>query len=307
MKKLHLIDREIDEGFLFRIHMMHHFTRLITLILTFTCLGDAVCAGEACCGESASASELSNESVRIQLACDYAAVVPGQLVRVGFLVKHGEGYHTYWKQPGIVGYPMQMKFLQPKLEIAPEVDWDLPERVSMNGHPAHGFKRDVVHSFSLQVPEKVEGDSFVIEVDLAWMACATNCFPQNKRFHLEVPLGEVAKRSAHFAQLQEWEVAPLSSWEVSAVREGDWYEIVLLPIGDNVKPLEGVYLFSEDGQLTSSFVQEVKKRADGSLVLRAEASGTVEIADTLPCLLYAEKGLGAEKFVRIEPKLHVEE
>ena len=223
---------------------------------------------------------------------------------MGFKVQHGEGYHTYWKEPGIVGYPLQFTFRQPQLDRLPVIDWAYPERVSMKGHPAHGFKRDVVHSFSLEVPLAAV-DVFVVDLDVAWMACAENCFPQNQRFRIEVPIGSKAKRSKNFEQLQVRPVPNLQGWKASARLLGEWYEVALEPSNEEAPELESIYLFSEDGQLTSSFEQHVQQHADGKIIVRARASGIVDPAERLPCLLYAEKGLGEKKFVRISPQLKV--
>ncbi|MFC5050571.1 protein-disulfide reductase DsbD domain-containing protein [Rubritalea spongiae] len=280
--------------------------KCIAIAIAALCLGTVVRASESCCGVSDGVSVLSNETLSIQFVCDHSEVVTGQSMRVGFRVRHREGFHTYWKQPGIVGYPMQFSILQPELEEAPEVDWDFPERVSMNGHPAHGFKRDVVHSFELHVPENFKSDVFSVEVDVAWMACSKNCFPQRHKFRLELPVGAKGVKSEWFEQLQTREVAELVAWEVSAMRKGDWYEVLLKPQGEK-KELGGVYLYSEDGQLTSSFVQQVQQLENGSVRIRAEASEHVELAASLPCLLYAERGLGGEQYVRINPSLEVKE
>ena len=41
----------------------------------------------------------------IKLVSEVTSIAPGQPFYVGLALPHGEGYHTYWKFPGIVGVP----------------------------------------------------------------------------------------------------------------------------------------------------------------------------------------------------------
>ena len=45
----------------------------------------------------------------LRLVTDVEAIRPGDTFTVGLLFRHEEGYHTYWKSPGIVACRRSLK------------------------------------------------------------------------------------------------------------------------------------------------------------------------------------------------------
>jgi len=280
--------------------------RVHFLALCALCLSTTLSRGSECCAKLVGGAHVETEGVSLRMLCDHSVVVPGQRVKVGFSVQHKEGFHSYWKQPGKVGYPLQIEWKWPSLEHPPELHWDLPERVSMNGHPAHGFKRDVLHYTTVVVPEDLDGDVFVLKVEAAWLACAKNCQPGTGVFELTIPVAQEAQIAPQSTKFDREQVQPLDGWHVRAQFNGHSYQLTLTPNKPIKSPPEGVYCYSEDGQLTSSFTQEVHYDSDGAIHLSiAPASFGPKDSINLPCLLYSTSGWGdpARKYVRISPPL----
>ncbi|MFC4991774.1 protein-disulfide reductase DsbD domain-containing protein [Rubritalea tangerina] len=275
-----------------------HLRRLLFAVFCVVCLCCVVCVGRECCGEREEVVRFSGDSAVLEFRCDHDVVVPGQEVRVGFFVRHEEGFHTYWKQPGKVGYPLQLVWREPKMGKVPEIDWDLPERVSMNGYAAHGFKRDVAHSMSVQVPESTGGGRFTVELDAGWLACSKRCSPHYQRFRLVLPVGPEAVRSESFAALQKREIPMLEGWGGVAEKKEDMLEVRLWPEKTSSE-LEGVYLYCESGVLEASFDQEVEHCSDGSILVTAKLKSGVDVPRRWSVLLYAENGIGKQNFSRV--------
>lgn len=90
------------------------------------------------------AEDVAPIGVELALISEVSAIAPGKALRVGLLVKHQEGYHIYWKNPGIVGIATQLEWTLPEGFVAGPIEWPFPERVDMAGHPARGFYREVL-------------------------------------------------------------------------------------------------------------------------------------------------------------------
>ena len=66
-----------------------------------------------------SADPVDTGHARISLIKYHSDFVPGTSINMGLKVSMDKGWHTYWKNPGDSGGPI-------------EVDWDLPEGFSVS-------------------------------------------------------------------------------------------------------------------------------------------------------------------------------
>ena len=105
------------------------------------------------------------------------AVQPGVPFTIALHLHHQPGFHTYWKKPGIVGLPTSIEWTLPEGFTAGPLQWPAPQIVDMAGHPAHGYKRDVLLLTEITPPKTIVGDSLAFTGKLAWMACSKECFP----------------------------------------------------------------------------------------------------------------------------------
>ncbi len=61
---------------------------------------------------------------------------------VGLKIHHHPGFHTYWRNPGAVGYPTRIWWELPEGFVAGEIRWPVPVMSEMAGHPVFGDVSD---------------------------------------------------------------------------------------------------------------------------------------------------------------------
>lgn len=248
------------------------------------------------------------EGVRLSFLSDHNAIVPGQTFQVGFFVQHKEGFHTYWKAPGIVGFPLHITWEKPAGVEVGALVWAVPEKVLMSIHPAHGFHRDVLHVATVTVPKNFKRDALVLKADASWLACSDGCYHDTKLFSLSVPVGSKAVKSDKhglFEQFARQCPKTSGSWDASVEESKGSIRIVLRPKGDPAHRPKEVYLFSEDGQISSTPEQEVTMASDGSIHFEVKPSEfRPKDQPSLPCIVYSSNGWGGEtaNYFRINPR-----
>ena len=235
----------------------------------------------------------------IQLASEVESVQPGVPFTVGLHVLPQKNYHTYWKYPGIVGLPTSVEWKLPKGFHAGEISWPTPEIVDMSGHPAHGFRRELLLLVVITPPKQILTSTVAISGELAWMACHRECHPGFATRSIELPVNHTSNpiydRKWAAAIKREREALPqeCSLWKVSVESEADANPVVI-----RVKPSTGasknpgeVYFFSEDGQITSEPAQRVHRQNDGSYLITGTRSDfSPKGRTTLSGTLVASKG-----------------
>ena len=63
---------------------------------------------------SAEEFKFEMKGVKVSLISELSAVAPGEKFTAAFYIQHFDDFHTYWKNPGLVGF-------------ATTITWDLPK------------------------------------------------------------------------------------------------------------------------------------------------------------------------------------
>jgi thiol:disulfide interchange protein DsbD len=216
----------------------------------------------------------------LQFVSDAAAVQPGVPFTVALHIHHHEGFHTYWKNPGIVGVPTSIKWTLPEGFAAGPIQWPAPEVVEMATHPAHGFHRDVLLLTEITPPAKLVADSVTLTGSLAWMACARECHPGFATRAITLPVSKNAQPSPNsawadrIAQERRNLPAPSNAWRatIESKRGESPIRLQIKPANDTAGDPGTIYFFSEDGQISSEPPQVATRQPDGTFLITAERS-----------------------------------
>ena len=217
------------------------------------------------------------EGISFELVSDVEAFVPGDSFTVGLNIDLEEGFHTYWKNPGIVGLPVMLEWTLPEGMTAGPIQWPTPERLKMAIHPAHGFKRDVTLLVEMTSSKKLSEVVVNLTCQVRWMACSRTCHPGETQLALSVPVGtetlvneeKVAVFAAARADLPE-EVEGLTLEGTLLPQVG----LVLLSAGGEAltSDLEDCYFYSFNGLVSSNRSQTVRRSIQGELLIAMELS-----------------------------------
>lgn len=207
---------------------------------------------------------------RLQLISENTVIASGQPFEVGIHIHHREGFHSYWRNPGVVGFATKIEWDLPEGFTAGPLVWPVPELVDMAGNTTHGYERDVILAATITPPTDFPEKQVTLEARIAWMACADACRPGNEVFSLTLPIGDEAvtdpKTAPLFEQTHNGQPAPLEGWSAKLLSKEDAAEIVLQVsrVDDQAPVLDSPYFFSSDGQV-----------ADGKPSITTEEDGVM--------------------------------
>lgn len=257
--------------------------------------------------------------LKLQLVSEKSAVVPGKPFTVGLWIDHDRGYHTYWRFPGIVGVPTQMKWKLPEGWKAGELVYPEPERTLMFKIKAQGFDRDVMLRTEITPPANLKlGDTVTLSGSASWMCCGRTCHPASMELSLTLPVAEMAELDAKAHKLIEAErnrqERSSDAWTAEASEKGDTITLVLRPaagarITKSQREASDIIVFTEDGWFDSDKPQSILRHSDGSLsitLIKAETYLGDGPPRTLRAIVRNEDGWlqdGELRCLKIEPRI----
>lgn len=212
------------------------------VLLSLACLA-ATARGEAPWG------------ARLELVSENSAIAAGEPFEVGIRIHHREGFHSYWRHPGKVGFATKVDWRLPDGFHAGPLAWPAPELVDMAGNTAHGYHRDVLLTATITPPATIGESKVTLAARIAWMACSDACHPGDKEFSLVLPVASKPSPDPQTVPLFEKTRAdrpePLAGWKVELLSATDAPTIVLrfTRTSGDAPRLEDPYFFSSDGQV----------------------------------------------------------
>ncbi len=226
----------------------------------------------------------------VRLISDHSTIKAGEPFLLGFHIQHQKGYHTYWKNPGLVGLATSLEWKMPKGYKVSAINWPYPELSSMAGNPCYGYERDVTLYVTVIPPMKIASKTISISVDAMWMCCAKNCFPGSKNLSIDIAVGQIVQKNtsneALFALAIKQTPLPYSHTNTKLLSNSKEQSIRLQISTPLTQPLDTVYLFSVDDQISSAKKQTIEKLPDGSWVINAQRSKySPENMTSLPAVL----------------------
>lgn len=257
-------------------------------------------------------SSFSQTGLKIQLVPETTAIVPGQSFRVGLFIQHEKGWHTYWRQPGIVGVPTSIAWALPDGFKAGPLEYPEPEATKMFQIKAQGYERDVLLQTELQAPASLKpGTQITLKGRAAWMCCANTCHPDTKKLSLVMPVAESSTADPKWQPVfaKERATFPRSSdaWTASASEAGLNVTLTLRPTTAKARRFDPavktprVLFFTEDGWINSDQDQSVSLSEDGTLtikLIRAEVFLGKGTPRQLRGILQREEGWHTDGYLR---------
>lgn len=214
---------------------------------------------------------LKGPGLEIGLIAESSSITPGRALTVGVHLKHFPGFHTYWKNPGMVGMETSLNWKLPEGFTASEIRWPAPENTFMGQYPCHGYERDVTLLVTITPPEKISGDSVTLTTEAGWMCCAKGCFPGFRTLSLTLPVTDRPVPAPASRALIEKAHKELPSTDhnltATLLSPVDSSVIKIHFKSQSAFPKKDLYFFSKDRQISSDHEQNFEPQPDGSLVL----------------------------------------
>lgn len=248
--------------------------------------------------------------LRVEMKLDVKTIVPGQTFQAGFLLRHPEGYHSYWKHPGIVGLATSVKWELPDGFVAGEIRWPAPQKVAMGPYPSQGYHDETLLMIPLTAPAVLPAGDYELKAKVTWMCCSKTCHPG-----LAVPFSHsvhVGQSTAIddimqpiFAKYLAMVPVKDDAWETSFQVEKDKILLHVNAAKGNTRSardLGELWFFTADGTVDSAKPQRVVFDESGNAALEMERSEfALATILRLPGVLYAPRGWSAgRKHIEID-------
>ena len=124
-----------------------------------------------------SAEIVDTGHARISLIKDHSDFVPGTSINIGLKVSMDKGWHTYWRNPGDSGGPIEIDWDLPKGFSVSNIKWPLPEKIEYPPLMTYGYEDFVIYPMVLSIPDDYSDDYFEMTADI--LICADVCIPES--------------------------------------------------------------------------------------------------------------------------------
>lgn len=131
----------------------------------------------------------AENKVTTSLISESSSVTAGKKMRIGVLLEHQSGWHTYYKEPGDAGLPTTIKWQLPEGFSASEIDWPPPGTFAEGDLTTYGYSEKTLLPVTITAPDKLTESSYNITADVQWLVCKDICIPESQTVSIELPVG----------------------------------------------------------------------------------------------------------------------
>ena len=200
-----------------------------------------------------SAEIVDTGHARISLIKDHSDFVPGTSINIGLKVSMDKGWHTYWRNPGDSGGPIEIDWNLPKGFSVSDIKWPLPEKIEYPPLMTYGYEDFVIYPMVLSIPADYSDDYFEMNADI--LICADVCIPESGK--ISSKLLDIESDSL----IYEWlESVPSKSLPITTSLNDNNLEIKFT----FEKEIKEIYFFpDENNSIDYSSKQNFYKKDDG--------------------------------------------
>jgi DsbC/DsbD-like thiol-disulfide interchange protein len=147
------------------------------------------------------------------------SIAAGGRARIALRLRLADGWHTYWRNPGEAGVPIELApDLSPGVTAGP-IDWPAPGRVSEGDITTYGYSGEVVLPITLTLAPGVSGVSGTLAAH--WLVCKDICVPEESSFRINLPAGQGTQSAqAPLFQAHDQAVPRPSPWTATIAPDG---------------------------------------------------------------------------------------
>lgn len=203
--------------------------------------------------------------VTASLVSSHDSVAPGQSFYIALRTELDDQWHTYWRNPGDSGEPVQINWTLPSGVSAGEISWPLPSTIPTGPIVNYGFEGAPLFPVKFTVDSSVEiGSVITVVSDFYYLVCKDVCIPEQGQVSLPIAVGESVEDIGWKTEIDAaLALSPKRGDIKGAIKKsGETLEMSFtgLPAGD----FSQTYFFPyEQGILGHSNPQRITNGADG--------------------------------------------
>ena len=241
-----------------------------------------------------SAQTVRADHAEAELVAATDAVVPGQPLSVGLVIRHDPHWHTYWRLPGDSGLPTTIKWQLPAGFAAGPIEWPVPKRLPLGPLMNFGYEGELLLPVQIAVPADVApGQTVQLTARADWLICKEVCIPGGADLQLALPVRPAAAPSRFaplFAATRAQVPQPVTLEAASATIDGARVRLAFRPAA----PLRTLEFFPlEEARIEPAAAQTLRAEADAAALYLAATQPVAGQFTRLKGVLVANGGPAA--------------
>jgi len=125
------------------------------------------------------------------LVSSHDSVPPGQSFYIALRTELDDHWHTYWRNPGDSGEPVQMEWELPEGVTAGKINWPLPYPIPTGPIINYGFEGAPLFPVKFMVGADVEPGSVInVTSNFYYLVCKDICIPEQGTLSLPIAIGD---------------------------------------------------------------------------------------------------------------------
>ncbi len=243
-----------------------------------------------------SAKAVREGQVEAELVTEVISIQAGRTFTLALRLKHDEGWHTYWKNPGDAGLPTTIEWILPEGFEAGPIQWPYPEKINVSGIINYGYSGEIFLLVDITPPANLRsGEDVTLTARVDWLMCEVICIPGSADLELILPVTldpptEESSWSTFFDESRERLPQRLHSWKVSAYRNDNRMALFLEPTGEANRDISSLYFFSGDAQVAPGAPQPLRHSSGGYILELARTDFAEKETVSLPGILFRTGG-----------------
>ena len=200
-----------------------------------------------------------------QLVSSHNTAPAGSTIQVALRTVLDDKWHTYWRNPGDSGEPVQIDWRLPEGASAGEIVWPLPAAIPTGPLINYGFEGIPYFPVEITLPADAQaGEMVVIDAGVYYLVCYDVCIPEDADLSLQVLIGEPELNGRWDSAIKRaiTDAPKLTQVKSGVTKAGDMvrYTFTDLPAGD----FSNAFFFPNDmGVIKPSEPQTLTLGADG--------------------------------------------
>lgn len=169
-----------NEAFSYLAMFIKKYSLLFFVISTLFCSFDLAAEGDV-------------TPVKATLIAEEKAIQPGRPFWVAIRLQMADHWHSYWKNPGSIGFSPEVEWQLPEGFQASSIYWPYPERLESPVGVNYGYTKEVW--LLTQITPAMSTEKEVkITSDLRWLVCSeSTCLPASATLTLTLPIAQNAE------------------------------------------------------------------------------------------------------------------
>jgi thiol:disulfide interchange protein DsbD len=211
---------------------------------------------------------LRTEHVEARMVGESTHIQPGTPYRLGLLLDHDEGWHTYWKSTA-TGYATSIDWELPEGFEVSGIHWPTPRTYSFQGLTDFVHEGRTLLMVTLTPPDEIPSGSVELSFTADWLMCADVCIPGTVEGSIRLPVrdmppGPSPEWASLFAETEQLLPAAPGPYALQAWI-ADSRTVVLEVSGADLP--DSVYYFDDQARFQALPEQAVLRKSDSSILL----------------------------------------